>query len=371
MAKFCIVLHDLRGGGAEKMMVRLANQLAEEGDQVELILIGAGGSNKAFVSDEVQLTELQCDRTLNAFGPLRAHLRMRNPDAILAVLTHINVLTAAVCWSLGMQRRLVVSERNTFSLDKDVNNSAVMRLAYRLAPWVYKRLYNPVIAVSKGVAEDLRQSAGLTDKHLAVAPNPVVNRETRQAAQADSTHPWLQNRRGPVVVALGRLAPQKGFDWLIEAFAAMTVNDARLLIFGEGELRADLQAQINALGLADRVDLAGYTDNPLAEIRDADAFVLSSRFEGSPNGLVEAMSVGTPVLAFDCPHGPKEILTGPLASRLLPMGDTQALKVALEAQLLQGRTSGMADSLRAAADRFSAQASAACYRRLLLAGSAL
>ncbi|WP_416307639.1 glycosyltransferase [Neptunicella sp. SCSIO 80796] len=309
MANITIIIHDLRGGGAEKMMVRLANQLARGGDQVEIVLLGQGGSNKAFVNPDVTLVELGCARTLQAFLPLRRHLSHSRPDAILAALTHVNVIVALTCWTLGMTKKLTVSERNTFSQDRTLNTTLVMRFAYFLAPWIYRCLPNPVIAVSRGVADDLIACSAVRDKDVTTAPNPVITEETIQASNQSPRHPWLQQKSGKVVVAVGRLCHQKGFDLLLRAFAALPDQaDTRLIIFGEGELRSQLEQQIIELGLSARVDLPGYTDNPLAEIKQADLFVLSSRFEGSPNGLVEAMSVGTPVVAFDCPHGPREIL---------------------------------------------------------------
>lgn len=371
MAKIIIVLHDLRGGGAEKMMVRLANQLASGQDEVELLLIGAGGSNKAFVSDQVKLVELGCHRTLQAFKPLRQHLAKQRPDAILAVLTHINVITALVCWSLGLNSKLTVSERNTFSQDRKMNTSPVMRCAYWLAPWIYRCLANPVIAVSRGVADDLIASSVVREQDVITAPNPVITEQTQHASSQPAQHPWLQNKTGKVVVAVGRLNHQKGFDMLLQAFADMPNQaDCRLIIFGEGELRAPLEQQINQLNLSARVDLAGYTDNPLAEIKQADLFVLSSRFEGSPNGLVEAMSVGTPVVAFDCPHGPREILqqhqSSSLEGCLVAYLDVAALTHAMQTKLSQNTSAQIKQDIIAAVQGFHAALASRIYRQNLL-----
>lgn len=367
MAKITIVLHDLRGGGAEKMMVRLANQLVEDGDSVDMILITKGGSNKPFLSSSVNLIELECDRTLAAFGPLRRTLKQINPDAILAALTHINVITALTCASLGFSKRLSVSERNAFSLDKKVNDNAVMKLTYSLAPFIYRFLPNPVIAVSKGVAKDLVDTTVVNESDVVTAPNPVITQETESALLKDASHPWLVNKTNKTVVSVGRLAHQKGFDMLLEAFAAVrNAHDARLIIFGEGELRGDLTAQINALGLKDCVDLAGYTDNPMAEIKQADLYVLSSRFEGSPNGLVEAMSAGTPVVAFDCPHGPYEILNGGEVAPLVEYKNVELLAKEIVSQLNEEVSTEKKTAIKAHVSRFRSENSALKYRTLLL-----
>ena len=369
MASISIVLHDLRGGGAEKMMVRLANQLAINGDDVELVLLTKGGVNTKYVTSAVTLSELNATRTLAALAPLRRHLKQRQPDAILAVLTHVNVLTALACLSLGWLNRLTVSERNTFSLDKQLNPSRFIRLAYALAPVIYRLLPNPVIAVSQGVGQDLIDCSVLRDEDVVTAPNPVITAETENAARQPASHPWLVDKTARVVVSVGRLAYQKGFDMLLDAFAKVTTTvDARLIIFGEGELRDELQQQISQLGISDIVDLAGYTDNPIAEVRQADLFVLSSRFEGSPNGLVEAMSVGTPVVAFDCPHGPFEILKGGELAPLIEYKNVAALTSAMKTELAESADQAKRERIKQGVAGFSSANSAMHYRSLIMRG---
>jgi glycosyltransferase involved in cell wall biosynthesis len=216
-----------------------------------------------------------------------------------------------VCLSLGWLKKLSVSERNAFSLDKKVSSNKVMKAAYIIAPFVYRFIPKPVIAVSQGVADDLVATTIVRKKDVVTAPNPVITKETEQASMQSPTHPWLLEKKSKVIVAVGRLAYQKGFDMLIDAFYQVHKDiDCQLIIFGEGELRDSLEKQITSLGLGACVSLAGYSENVIAEIKAADLFVLSSRFEGSPNAIVEAMSVGTQVVAFDCPHGAREILQG-------------------------------------------------------------
>ncbi len=366
MAKIMIVLHDLRGGGAEKMMVRLANQLAKEGDEVEVVLLTQGGVNKDFLSDSVMLTELGANRTMLAVFPLKRHIRQSQPDAVLAVLTHVNVVAAIACFMLNMTHKLTVSERNNFSMDKSVNGGLVMKATYLIAPLIYRLLPNPVIAVSRGVADDLIDHSIVRDKDVVTAPNPVITEQTEMAAQQTPEHPWLLHKTEPVIVAVGRLSHQKGFDMLLSALAKLRQDmNCRLVVFGEGELRDDLQQQSKQLGIEEAVSFAGYTDNPLAEVKHADLFVLSSRFEGSPNGLVEAMSVGTPVVAFDCPHGPREILTQQLADNLVEYRNVDSLVNAIKRELNKSKKNpGL---FTQAVDIYRATVSAQKYRNLILA----
>jgi len=364
--KIAIVLHDLRGGGAEKMMVRLANQLAIMNHEVGMILLTGGGSNKAFLATAVTLTELNAKRTLMSFSSLRAQLKKSKPEFILAALTHVNVITALVCASLGWSKRLSVSERNTFSMDKIVNSSVVMKATYVIAPYIYRWLPNSVIAVSQGVANDLVACSVVREKDVVTAPNPVITQQTIDAAKESAKHPWLVDKTAKVIVAVGRLTYQKGFDMLIDAFSKVSSDDkTKLIIFGDGELKNDLFSQIKNLKLLDRVDLAGYTDNPIAEIQQADLFVLSSRFEGSPNALVEAMSVGTAVVAFNCPNGPQEILNGGRVAPLIANGNVNELSVAIESSIAMPQNDQDRILIKRAANQFSSVNSAKHYLQIL------
>ncbi|MDT0584069.1 glycosyltransferase [Brumicola blandensis] len=369
MSKIVIVIHDLRGGGAEKMMVRLANAMSMRGHTVTLLLVAKGGANLAIVSPEVKVIQLACDRTLSAFMPLRIQLKALKADAILSALTHINVLTFLVCMSLGMRHKLSMSERNTFSHDKLVNKGAVMKLAYALAPWCYRFASKPVIAVSKGVANDLVATSIARSKDVVVAPNPVVATDFLLQLNSTATHPWLLNKQGRVIIAIGRLCEQKGFDLLLKAFSILVDKEAnkeqyRLIIFGEGELRPQLEQRVLDLNLGPYVSLPGYAENPVAEMQAADLFVLPSRFEGSPNVLVEAMAAKLPVVAFDCPHGPKEILAAVEKEALVPYLDIKALSSRMETALQQKTN---IDIYPAIISRFEAAESAKIYLDFMLA----
>jgi glycosyltransferase involved in cell wall biosynthesis len=356
MKKLLIILHDLGAGGAEKMMTRLAGALVDAGNDVTLLMLTGGGVNAAHLDPRVKKVELHSPRSVRAVPALARFLRRNRFDAQLAALTHVNVVAITAAALSGTLARLHVSERNAFSHDKHVNPAFMVRVAYLLAPLLYRLIPNPVICVSRGVALDLVETTIARHQDVTTADNPVLDNDFREKTPARPSHQWLREKSGPVVVAVGRLAPQKGFDTLIRAFAALPDRRVRLIIFGEGALKSRLVDLACTLGVADRVDLPGYTTDPLAEVAAADCFVLSSRFEGSPNALVEALSTGTPVVATRCPHGPQDILIGGLVAPLVDVDDPPALAQAIALQLATPRHFQRHLRLQAAARFMNAKA---------------
>ncbi|MCW8278248.1 glycosyltransferase [Pseudomonas sp. PCH199] len=337
MKKLLIILQDLSAGGAEKMMARLAGALVDAGNEVTLLMLTGGGINAAHLDPRVRQVELHSGRSANAVPALARFLRGHRFDAQLAALTHVNVVAIAAAALSGTLAHLHVSERNAFSYDKHVNPSRRVRAAYLVAPLLYRLIPNPVICVSQGVAQDLVDTTLARQRDVTIADNPVLDNDFREKLLERPDHPWLQEKTTPVIVAVGRLAWQKGFDTLIDAFAQLPDRRARLIIFGEGILRAPLLEQARALGVADRVDLPGYTRDPMAQVAAADCFVLSSRFEGSPNALVEALATGTPVVATRCPYGPQDILDDGAVAPLVAVEDASALAQAISGQLTAPR----------------------------------
>ena len=169
-----------------------------------------------------------------------------------------------------------------------------------------------------------------------VIRNPVITPDLRQRAAASCPHPWFQGEGPPVLLGAGRLQRQKDFPTLIRAFARVRqVCPCRLVIIGEGQERPALTALIGQLGLMEQVDLPGFQTHPLPFLARANLFVLSSAWEGSPNVLTEAMALGTPVVATNCPSGPSELLDGGRIAPLVPVGDAEALAAAILATLNQ------------------------------------
>jgi glycosyltransferase involved in cell wall biosynthesis len=255
---------------------------------------------------------------------------------VLSALNYVNIVGLWARVMAGVGTRFVVSERNTLSPaarhQRTWREFARPRLIGRFYRWA-----DGIVAVSGGVADDLTAVTGLPRNRIEVIPNPVITPRLREMAIERLDHPWFQPGEPPVVVAVGRLAPQKDFDTLIRAFAEVRRKRlARLFILGEGPDRSALESIVASSDLGADVALPGWVTNPYPYLVRAAAFVLSSRWEGLPGALIEALYCGPPVIATDCPSGPREILDGGRHGRLVPVGDRDALARAID-QALAGR----------------------------------
>lgn len=323
-----IYLPTLGGGGAERAMVTLANGLMERGVEVDLVLASAEGPYLADVRCGVRVVDLGASRVLASLPRLIRYVRARRPRAMLSALNHANVIAIIAREMARVPIRLVVSERN--SVSSDMNQvSLAKRALLLLMRWTYPRA-DGVLAVSHGVANDLAQAINLPRERITVVYNPVVTSALLDLATASCDHPWFSPGGPPIILGVGRLTAQKDFSCLIRAFAKVRAqHPCRLVILGEGELRADLELLADSLGMSADVALPGFSENPFAWMRRASLFVLSSRWEGLPNALIQAMACGTPVVSTNCPSGPSEILEDGRWGRLVSVGDVNAMASAM------------------------------------------
>jgi glycosyltransferase involved in cell wall biosynthesis len=240
---------------------------------------------------------------------LRRALQTLDPDLVISFLTKINVLTLLA--SLGTRRRVIISERNNPQMQQanSIWNTLLAKLNWRAAG---------IVMQTHGSLTCLDERARA---RAVVISNPI-----------EVPPPCEDGSGRRVLAAVGRLTPQKGFDLLIEAFAGIADlhPDWTLRIWGEGELRGTLERQIARLGLQGRVDLPGNSGGPAEWTCYAEAFVFSSRYEGFGNALAEAAAAGLPVVSFDCPFGPSDIIDPERTGLLVPPGNVRALSAALD-----------------------------------------
>ncbi|MXS84839.1 glycosyltransferase [Nitrosomonas sp. HPC101] len=328
-----IYLPSLRGGGAERAMVTLANGFAERGLKVDLVLASAEGPYLSEVSSGVNIIDLKSSRVLASLPGLVRYLRRERPQAMLSALNHANVIAVVARMLAGVPVRLVVSERNNVSLSGSSSKNLRSRVVLYMMRWAYRKA-DGVTAVSRGVADDLANTINLPRDRISVIFNPVVTPELIEKSRMPLEHPWLGEGKPPVILGVGRLTPQKDFSILIRAFARVRAEyDCRLVILGEGELRGELEQLVTSLGIQDSVQLPGFAENPFAWMSRVQLFVLSSRWEGLPNVLIQAMACGAAVVSTDCPSGPDEILERGKWGKLVPVRDEEALAEAIAALL--------------------------------------
>jgi glycosyltransferase involved in cell wall biosynthesis len=335
--RLAIFLPGLYGGGAERVILNLASGFAREGHFVDLVLAQAEGPYLAEVPGTVRVValnhrRLRILRTLASLPALVLYLKQERPDAMISAL-HANIVALWARRLAGFPKRVLISEHSTFSLQNQQLPRWYRKLMLRLVRRYYP-LSDGIIAVSKGVADDLEQIARIPRGRIRVIYNPIVTPELRKKAQDPLEHPWFKPGEPPVILGVGRLELAKDFATLIQAFARVRETfSARLLILGEGNERLALEALVRRLNLERDVSLPGFVPNPYPFIAKASLFVLSSRWEGLPTVLVEALYCGTPVVSTDCPSGPREILRDGQYGKLVPVGNIAALAQSIEAIL--------------------------------------
>lgn len=331
-AKVVLFLPTLGGGGAERAMLNLSKILSKQ-YRVSLVLSKAEG---AYLPEAkalgVELVDLKCHRPRWALVPFFHYVKTVRPEVVISALETSNIFGAMA--RLVGRYRLVLTEHNTPSLHYRRQKDPLLRsYTYWASP--FYRLADRVVAVSKGVAEDAIRAYRLPPERVTVIYNLVVTPSFFERMRTPVPPPVFYGRaKGPLIVAAGRLSSQKGFDLLLRALRlVLEETSVRLLLLGEGPERASLERLAQDLGVAPYVSMPGFTPHLPAYLANADLFVLSSRWEGLPTVLIEALAAGVPVVATDCPSGPREILEGGRWGRLVPVEDIQALAQAMLAQL--------------------------------------
>lgn len=326
--RIAFFLPGLYEGGAERVFLNLAKGIADRGYPVDLVLARAEGPYMNQVPGCVRLVDLNATRVVTSVPALSRYLHREQPAAMLSAL-FANLISLLSRRLSGYPRRLIISEHNTLSSVTHNQNDLRWQIYPRLAGWLYPRA-DEIVAVSNGVAEDLAHTAMIDRDRIQVLYNPVITPELCEKAKAKLDHPWFKANEPPVIVSVGRLTSQKAFDVLIRAFSrVIEKRPARLLILGEGEDRFMLETLIRELGLEQVVSLPGFVQNPYPYMAQAGLFVLPSRWEGLPTVLIEALYLGTPIVATDCPGGTREILNGGEYGTLIPVDCPLALTDAL------------------------------------------
>lgn len=327
--KIAVFTQDFMGGGAERMMINLANGMADKGHTVDLIVVRNHGPYKNLIDSNINIVTLGGKKVLFSIWGLTRYLKKEKPEILYSTLKHVNIAAILANKLSGNKTKTVI--REACHLLTTGNKQILQKIAYCLVPIFYKKA-DAIVAVSEGVAESIVEYCNIPFDRIHILPNPSVTNELIEKSKKLPKHPFFNNKNTKVILGVGRLTYQKNFDHLIKAFSLLqkeSEQNIKLIILGDGEDRSMLEKLVRDLNLHESVSLPGFVDNPYSYMKKASLFVLSSRFEGSPNVLVEAMACGTPVISTDCPSGPKQILDDGKFGLLIPINDKKKLSDAM------------------------------------------
>ncbi len=345
------------------MIANLCQALVDAPIDLDVLLIKAQGPYVDRLPRSANIIPLRAQHSLTSIWEVASYLKRERPDALLAI-KHRGILAALRARQLARTNTPISGRIGTTVSAALANKSSRRRLRWYQAMRKHYPKLEKLIAVSQGVADDVLNITGMSESRVAVVRNPTIAPDMLVAASEPVEHPWFSaDSAVPVIMGVGRLTEQKDFATLISAFAKVRSQlEARLIILGDGGLRSELIAKATALGINDHIALPGFQNNPWAWMSKASVFALSSRWEGSPNTLTEAMALGIPVVSTDCPSGPRELLDAGRIAPLVEMGDSDALASALLAVLAQPPEPAM---LTEAVSAYHQDVSAAAYLRKL------
>ncbi len=362
--KIAIFLYGLTGGGATRRLVSLAQGFLAKGHEIELVVISSKGPLREEVARlGIKLVRIPISfpwslgkRRLKIKGALRglSSYFENPPDIFLSGANHAH-LTALKAW-LKTGRKCPLVLRFSNHLSGSLKWNPFSKKVVSLLKWrEIKNLYPQAsfwIAVSRSILEDALSFMKYPRQRTKVVYNPILVQEIRKKARLEPSHPWFRDKNQSIILGAGRLSPQKDFPTLLKAFALARKKrkDLKLLILGEGKERSKLLRLAAKLQIAEAFSLPGFTSNPWCYMARADLFVLSSRYEGLPGVLLEAMAVGCPVVSTDCWGGCAEILERGRYGPLVPVGEYKALAEAILEVLEKPPPSSL---LKARAEEFS------------------
>lgn len=308
--KILFLLPTLRGGGAERVITTLARHFDRRRFQPMLAVVDTTGA--AYLDDippDVEIVDLKCSRVRYAILRIARLIWKVRPGTVISTIGHLNLALAIIRPLLPRGLRYCARETILVSeLVADSRLPSIWRWAYR----TFYRRFDLIICQSRAMHDDLRDRHGIPPDRLVVINNPLDTLRIRRLSEEASTPRSTSAPAGESLLRLlsvGRLTRQKGFDLLIEAIALSGRSDLRLTLLGEGPLRPDLERLAEEHGVASQIEFAGFKVNPYPDFARADAFVLSSRYEGFPNVVLEALACGTPVISTPA-AGVAEILDG-------------------------------------------------------------
>jgi len=399
-ARISFLLDNLTGGGAEKVILNLASGFMKLGHPVDILVCKMEGVLCNSIPAGVNLVPLKASspnlgflcamradpagfraiagmfikrKSFRFIPPIAVHLKASRPAALVSALPKSNINAVLAKFYSGTSTRVVIGAHiNMSTQDAECYSSGKSKLRYMqpLMQRCYRRA-DAVVAVSKGVAEDITKYLGLDLDHVTTIYNPIETKQIETLSHESLNHPWFDAGTVPVILGVGRFVAQKDFPLMLRAFAKIREKrQVRLVLLGGDESSAEqhehkqvLSRLAVQLGVQEDFDMPGYKVKPYPFLRRASVFVLSSRYEGFGNVLVEALLCGCPVVSTNCPSGPAEILSDGKYGMLVPVGDEGKLADAICETLDNPKNKSV---MRARGEEFSIENAVERYRKVLL-----
>lgn len=329
--KLTLFIQNFSDGGAQHMIVNTANEFAKRGHDVDLLVVNGNGPHIDKVEKDVHLVNLGKRRSLAALWGLSRYIRTRQPDIFLSAMTHTNIVSVMARFLAPFSStRLILTERTLLSMH--IRETPRLQEKFFLAGVkFFYRFADKVIGISRGVAEDIQSLARLKPHQVGYIYNPVITSAMQAQLRETSSDLMPEKKDGAfLIVTSGRLSYEKDQETLLKAFEKLRhTHNAKLVILGDGPLRADLERQVEELGIQNHVVFAGFVPNSLAYMKQADLFVITSLYEGFCNVIVEALLCGLSVVSTNAPSGPPEILEEGKYGLLAPVGNSNAIAQAM------------------------------------------
>lgn len=324
-----IFIPDLGGGGAERVIVTLANEFIKKDFQVNLVLVRLTGPYVSELDAKVNIIVLGASKNIFSLLPLVSYLRKHKPAVILSTLLITNIITVLAVKLARLKTKVILREAITASAAVHFDQKTIEIIISKFRKWALKNA-DIVIAPSIGVSKDLVEYCGLDTNKIEVIYNPIsVDKCYDDALQNNDILNSIP-RNKEIVLGIGRLYGQKDFETLINAFKRVNNRDAVLIILGEGKDREKLETLVSVNKLEEQVILPGFVKNPFPFFKRAKVFVLSSLYEGLPNSLIQALVFQKQIVATNCPSGPFEMLFGGQFGYLVNVGDVEEMSCGIE-----------------------------------------
>jgi len=333
--KALFFIPSLEGGGAERVMADILHHINRERIEPVLVLLYPYENSlyKEYLPGDIKIivVERASDSPFHKIKQYTTFLKIvydEKPHVIISMLTHCNIM--AISTKLLFGRKIIIGEHITLS--EAIKTKAGRRMLWFPTAHLVKMFYrfaDKIIAVSEGVKADLIEEFKIPPRNIQVIYNPIDLNRITALCNCPVEHNFFKEA-GLVLLSVGRLVPQKGFDILLKAFSRIVNKiEARLIILGEGPEKESLSRLAKDLSIEEKVSFLGFQNNPYKFLSKANVFVLSSRFEGLPMVILEAMACNTPIISTDCKSGPREILQGGKCGLLVSPEDADALSMAL------------------------------------------